>query len=103
MYAFFDNEKIIGYYSLSPLSDQECELNNLCVLPSSRHKGIGQALLEHSFETAGALGYEKMKIGIVEENKVLKAWYISFGFLPIGTKTLVSLPFTCGFLEKPLK
>ena len=38
MYAFFDNGKIIGYYSLLLQNNNECELNNLCVLPSYRHR-----------------------------------------------------------------
>lgn len=34
MYAFWDNGKIVGYYSLLLQSNNECELNNLCVLPT---------------------------------------------------------------------
>ena len=32
MYAFYDKEDIVGYYSLLLQSNQECELNNLCVI-----------------------------------------------------------------------
>lgn len=38
MYAFWDNGKIVGYYSLLLQSNNECELNNLCVLPTYRHR-----------------------------------------------------------------
>ena len=51
MYAYFRNNKIIGYYSLV-LQDKECEINNLCVLPDYRHCNIGKQLLEHAFEKA---------------------------------------------------
>ncbi len=37
MYAFFDNETIVGYYSLLLQENRECELNNLCVIPAYRH------------------------------------------------------------------
>ncbi len=38
MYAYDDNGIIVGYYSLALLENNECELNNLCVLPAYRHK-----------------------------------------------------------------
>ena len=52
MYAFYDNGKIVGYYSLLLQDNNECELNNLCVVPTYRHKGIGEKLLKNSFKSA---------------------------------------------------
>lgn len=102
MYAFFDDERIVGYFSLLLQDKNECELSNLCVLPSYRHKGIGEALLQHAFETAKKHNLCKMNIGIVEENTVLRRWYESFGFVHLGTKKFDHFPFTCGFMEKKL-
>ena len=102
MYAYLDGDTIAGYYSLLPLGNEECEMNHLCVLPVYRGRGIGAALVNHAFETAASLGVQTMKIGIVEENRVLREWYESFGFVHTGTKTFNHLPFTCGFLEKTL-
>ena len=102
MYAFYDGDAIVGYYSLFLQDNSECELNNLCVAPAYRHKGIGEALLKHAFEVAGELGCGRMKIGIVEENKVLKKWYEAFGFVHIGTQKFEFFPFTCGYMEKNL-
>lgn len=42
---YSDNGKILGYYSLLFQEDNQCELNNLCVLPDYRHKKIGAELL----------------------------------------------------------
>ena len=47
-----EDGKLIGYYSLLIQDNQECELNNLCVLPEYRHKKIGCRLLENAFENA---------------------------------------------------
>lgn len=102
MFAYFDGDVIAGYYSLTLNDKGECELNNLCVLPGYRHKGIGSALLDHAFQTAKDLQCIKMNIGIVEENTVLKAWYESFGFIHRGTKKFDHFPFTCGYLDKML-
>lgn len=78
----------------------ECELNNLCVVPEYRHTGIGEKLLVHVFENVKS---DKINIGIVEENKKLKAWYENFGFVHIGTQKFDFFPFTCGYMEKELR
>lgn len=102
MYVYYDAGKIIGYYSLAILENRECELNNLCVLPSYRHKGIGEQLVNHAFAVAGTLNCTKIHIGIVEENKVLRQWYEAMGFAHTGTKKFDFFPFTCGYMERNL-
>lgn len=103
MYVYVpDDGKILGYYSLALLENGACELNNLCVLPDSRHQGIGDQLLSDAFVNAKKLGRNKMKIGIVEENTVLRKWYESKGFIHIGTEKYDFFPFTCGYMEMEL-
>lgn len=102
MYAFYDNGVIVGYYSILLQDNNECELNNLCVLPGFRHKGIGKALLDNAFSTAKELGCVKINIGIVEENIVLRKWYELFGFVHKGKEKFEFFPFTCGYMEKQL-
>ena len=102
MFAYFYDNKIVGYYSLLPQENEECELNNLCVLPEFRHNKIGEKLLLHSFQTAKTLGCTKMHIGIVEENSRLKHWYEKFGFVHIGNEKFDFFPFTCGYMIKDL-
>ncbi len=100
MYAYFNAGKIVGYYSLELLENQECELNNLAVLPSYRHQGIGEKLLSHSFEEARKMNCKIMKIGIVEENKILRKWYEAHGFVHTGTEKFDFFPFTCGYMKR---
>lgn len=102
MYVFYDNGMIVGYYSLSLKDNNECELNNLCVLPEYRHRGIGEALLNHAFSIAKKLGCSKINIGIVEENKLLREWYELFGFVYTGEQKFDFFPFSCGYMEKKL-
>ena len=103
MYAFYDNENIVGYYSLLVQDNNECELNNLSVIPAYRHRGIGEELLKHTFKIAKKLNCNKINIGIVEENNVLRKWYESFEFIHIGTQKFDFFPFTCGYMEKNLQ
>ncbi|MBO4391302.1 MAG: GNAT family N-acetyltransferase [Lachnospiraceae bacterium] len=102
MFGYFSKERLIGYYSLTLQGGKTCELNNLCVLPEFRHNGIGAELLDHAFETGISLGNKLMRIGIVEENKVLRAWYEKHGFEHCGEMKLPFLPFTVGFMMKRL-
>ena len=102
MYAYTENDRIVGYYSLAKRENNEFELNNLCVLPGYRHKNIGTSLLEDSYAKAAALGCNKMTIGIVEENTVLKKWYERNGFVHTGTQKFDFFPFTCGYMERIL-
>ena len=101
MYANYTDGKITGYYSLVVQeSGKECELSNLCVLPEYRHKQIGKSLLDDAFEKAKALGSSKMKIGIVEENTVLRRWYEKHEFVHTNTIKYDFFPFTCGYMER---
>ena len=100
MFVYMIGDKIVGYYSLAFLNETDAELNNLAVLPEYRHKGIGRKLLGDCFEKARESGRVKLKIGIVEENRVLRKWYENNGFEHTGTKKFDFFPFTCGYMEK---
>ncbi len=102
MYGYFEGNRIVGYYSLLLQDNQECELNNLCVLPEYRHNKLGQKLLENAFVNAGKMNCKRIKIGIVEENQVLRKWYENHGFLHIGIEKFDFFPFTCGYMVKEL-
>lgn len=99
MFAYFINEKIVGYYSLLILDNNECELNNLAVLPYHRHRKIGEELLKDSFSRARELNIRKMKISIVEENVKLRKWYEKHNFIHTETKKLDQFAFICGYME----
>lgn len=102
MYALYAEEDIIGYMSVSKESDDSYELHNLAVLPEYRHNGFGKLLLDHAKEAVKSLGGNTIKISIIEENTVLKNWYIANGFVHTGTKKFDYLPFTSGYLERKL-
>lgn len=99
MFLYRYNGYFVGYFSLS-VNDDSVELNNLAVLPEYRNLGIGKELVDYAITySKNVLGANKIKIGIVEENTVLKEWYIRLGFVHIGTEKFEHLPFTVGFME----
>ena len=99
MYGLYCDGQLVGYVSLSQENDGIYELHNLAVLPEHRHEGYGKQLLEFCKNKIKALGCNKITIGIIEENTVLKNWYTANGFVHTGIKTFAHLPFTVGFME----
>ncbi|WP_026511696.1 GNAT family N-acetyltransferase [Butyrivibrio sp. LC3010] len=102
MYIYEQEGVSCGYYSLLMQENEECELNNLSVLPEYRHLGIGKKLLEHAYESARNAGCKAINIGIVEENVVLRRWYEQNGAVHVGTKKFDFFPFTCGYMRKEI-
>lgn len=100
MYGLYEQDKLVGYVSISVDDNNAAELHNLAVLPGYRHKGYGKSLLDFCEKKAKEMGCNKIKIDIIEENKVLKDWYLKNGFVHLFTKIFNHLPFTAGFMEK---
>lgn len=99
MFLYKYENKFVGYFSLSVNGDS-AEINNLSVLPEFRHLGIGKELVDFAVDySKNTLGVDKIKIGIIEENTVLKEWCGKLGFVHTGTKHFEHLPFTVGFME----
>ena len=99
MYLFYQDEIPVGYFSLAKCSDNEWELNNLAVLPEYRHLGIGKTMVDYAVSTVKNYGGNKISIGIIEENILLKNWYLKLGFTHISTRKFEHLPFTVGFMK----
>jgi uncharacterized repeat protein (TIGR04076 family) len=93
------NGEIFGFVSLGDMGGGVFELNNLAVLPAWRHLGYGKKLLDYCKAKTRECGGNKITIGIIEENAVLKDWYTANGFVHTGTQKFPHQPFTAGFME----
>lgn len=102
MYGLFKNEKIVGYMQLEKNREDLYYLQKLAVLPDYRHLGLGRKLLDYAKEQALFMGGTRISIGIIEENTILKNWYLDYGFIHTGTKKFEHLPFTVGYMELDL-
>ncbi len=99
MYALNLDGVIAGFVQLENKDDGRYELKNIAVLPQLRHLGFGKILLDSAKEKVRQFGGNKISIGIIEENMLLKQWYEKNGFVHLGTKKFDHLPFTVGFME----
>ena len=99
MFLFYQDGNPVGYFSLAKCNADEWELNNLSVLPEYRHVGIGKAMVDYAVTMVKNYGGNKISIGIIEENSILKNWYLKLGFTHISTRKFEHLPFTVGFMK----
>jgi diamine N-acetyltransferase len=99
MYGLYEDDNMTGFMQLEYKGDRGVILEKLAVLPSYRHKGYGKILLDFAKKEAKRMGGAKLLAAIIEENAVLKSWYLENGFEHTGTKVFPHLPFTVGFLE----
>ena len=98
MAGAFDGDVMIGFAALDLSDAEKPELEKLSVLPQSRHQGAGKLLVGWASEQARAAGAAALRIGIIEENVRLRAWYEGLGFAHTGTRVFAHLPFTVGFM-----
>ena len=103
MYAAIQEGVIIGYMQLERSTPELYFLQKLVVLPRYRHMGIGRTLINYAKEKVAEWEGSRISIGIIEENTVLKNWYLSYGFETTGTRKFEHLPFTVGFMELKLR
>ena len=69
-----------GIFPTEALPEGYCELVKLYLLPQTRGKGIGKALIEKCFEAATQLGYTGMYLESMPELKIAVGLYERCGF-----------------------
>ena len=61
----------VGCVALEKENSDLCYLERLGILPQSRRKGFGKALVDHVFAEARALGAKQISIGIISDDTEL--------------------------------
>lgn len=105
VFGCFINNEMVGVAALSTVHNEPAyaHLHHICVLPGFRHKKLGKRLLEFAEKQAIKAGCQTLKIEIIEDNTVLKKWYLQNGFIETATSKMETLPFSVGYLEKNIK
>jgi len=99
MFGYFLENRIVGFLGLNIVDNCVCKLNDIIILPEYRQRGYGEELLELCKRKAVELGCTKITLGMIEDNKKLKDWYIKNGFINVGFKKYDKAPFTVGYME----
>ena len=91
-YQCFVAEKsnvIIGFYTLSFVSDDACELEALFVEPEHIGQGVGRMLLTHATRLLSRRGVRRLTI---QGDPNATRFYLAAGALPIGERESGSIP-----------
>jgi ribosomal protein S18 acetylase RimI-like enzyme len=92
----------VGCVALEKANPELCYLERLGVLPRSRRKGFGKALVDHVFYEASSLGAKQISVGIISDDTELQLWYQRIGFVEKETKEFTHLPFLVTFMSYEL-
>ena len=103
LFGVFKDEIQIGFFTIEK-NNHLYYLNKLAVFFKEifgyRHNGYGKKMLDFVFEYVKRAGGGKISIGIINENLVLKNWYIQNGFTETAIKNYPHLPFEVCLMEK---
>jgi N-acetylglutamate synthase-like GNAT family acetyltransferase len=91
-----------GCAAMEHASRNKCYLERLGVLPDSRGRGYGTALVNHVLEACRKIDIDLVQIGIISADTTLHTWYESLGFKETHTATFAHLPFEVSFMVKVL-
>jgi ribosomal protein S18 acetylase RimI-like enzyme len=103
MYGYKIDEKIIACAGYSYNKDQIYFIERLATLPEYRHLGIGEKLMNFVENKIKEKNGRIAEIHIVNNNEILKTWYIKLGYKEIKLEEPKTLPFKVGILNKELK
>ncbi|MBR1926007.1 MAG: GNAT family N-acetyltransferase [Clostridia bacterium] len=91
--------KIAGIINFE-IKENICRIHDLAVLPSYQNQQIGTKILNFVIYFCKKEGIQKIKLGMIDDNKKLKKWYEKFGFKTIETIQYDKAPYLVGKMEK---
>jgi ribosomal protein S18 acetylase RimI-like enzyme len=98
MFGYFIGDEMVGYLGMKMMGGV-CGLEDIVVLPEYRRNGYGKALLDFCKQRAKESGAEKIRLGMIDDNRQLRNWYEDNGFFNVGYKNYAGAPFTVGKME----
>ena len=80
--------KLLGYYAIERLAENEYELEALFVEPDHIGKGIGKSLMDHAKTMVLELGGKTL---LIQGDPNAEKFYLAAGGKPIGTRKSASI------------
>ena len=105
LYGLVCDEAMIGCVAIekSKREPNTFYIERLAVVPPQRHKGYGKVLIDFAIDLIRKAGGREASIGIMNQNKPLKDWYLGQGFVERECKRFEHLPFEVCFMAKPIE
>ena len=98
-FGLFVDDLQIGFVAVEKSDDDLYFIEKLSVLPDYRHSGYGKSLVQFAIDYIKDHRGRRISIGIINDHKILKEWYSTFGFIETGIKSFKQLPFAVCFME----
>jgi ribosomal protein S18 acetylase RimI-like enzyme len=102
MFGIYICETQIGFVAVEKRKPKIYQMEKLAVLPNYRHKGYGKKIMDYVIKYVKRMDGEKVAIGIINENHVLKNWYVGYGFIEKEIKHYKHLCFEVCLMEKKI-
>ena len=99
MYGYKRNDELVGFLSLK-ITQQEMYINDIVITPAYQNGGCGTALMQFAIEQAKEKHCNKIILGMVHDNTVLRRWYEKFGFKTINLKKYEKVAYTVATMER---
>jgi len=99
MFGYFADDTMVGYLGMKMMGFGFCGIDDIVILPEYRQRGYGKNLLDFCKQKAKELGAEKIRLGMIDDNKRLKKWYEDNGFVTVEYKKYENAPYTVGKME----
>ena len=102
MYAACVDGKVAGYVQLEKLGGGVYAFRRFAVLPEYQKLGLGRALVSHCRDRASLYGGKKLTLLMMNDNKKLKSFYKSNGFVVTKVARDDAYPFEYAIMELDL-
>lgn len=103
MFAVYHEDIQIGFVAIEKAKDDTYYMEKVAVLPEFRHRGFGKMIMNYVADYVSKNGGKRIGIGIINENTILKKWYLNYGFKEIELKKFDHLPFTVCLMSKEVQ
>jgi ribosomal protein S18 acetylase RimI-like enzyme len=100
LFGYSLNDKYVGSIGyVKSIQDDLFIIERLAVIQEFRHQSIGKSLMKYAIEQIKHENGEIVEVQIVNENNLLKQWYLQQGFEEIRIDDYKHLPFRVGILQ----
>lgn len=100
LFGYLSNNRYIGSIGYKDTKQPGLFIiERLAVIDKYRHQGIGTKLMKYVIEEIKNENGKIVEVQIVNENNILKNWYLQQGFKEIRIDDYCHLPFRVGILQ----
>ena len=98
MYGYYHDDKRVGFLALS-FNDGVVRVCDLAILPEYQNRGFGSDFMQFIHDEAIRLDCKIIRLGMIDDNTELKAWYKKHGYKTINLTKFDTVTYTVGLME----